>query len=61
MVTSPKGLGPEKDYTGEASGTYKKQTSSLVREGAPGKQDLSKNNKYLVMSRRWGSTPRLID
>jgi hypothetical protein len=33
MVTSPKGLGPKKDYAG--SSMYKRPTRLLVREGAP--------------------------
>jgi hypothetical protein len=35
MVTSPKGLGPEKDYAGEGQQHIKRQTHPLVREGAP--------------------------
>jgi hypothetical protein len=34
MVTSPKGLGPEKGYLARASSIYKSQTRPLVREGA---------------------------
>jgi hypothetical protein len=33
------GFGPEKDYAGETSSIYKRQTRPLVREGAPQKQD----------------------
>jgi hypothetical protein len=63
MVTSAKGLGPEKDYAGEDQQPIKRQTRPLVIEGAPEKQDskVSKSNKHLVMSPRWGSTPRLTD
>jgi hypothetical protein len=39
MVASPKGLGPEKSAMERASSIYKRQTSPLVREGAPQKQD----------------------
>jgi hypothetical protein len=39
MVTSPKGLGPEKDYAGEGNSIYKRQTRPLVGEGFPQKQD----------------------
>jgi hypothetical protein len=38
MVTSQKGLGPEKDYAGEDQQYAKRQTRHLVREGAPEKQ-----------------------
>jgi hypothetical protein len=43
---------------------YTRQTRPLVREGAPQKQDRNCQiviTKYLVMSPRWGSTPRLTD
>jgi hypothetical protein len=36
MVTSPLGLGPERDYT---ISIYKRQTHPPVREGAPQNQD----------------------
>jgi hypothetical protein len=39
MVTSPKGLRPEKDYTGEGQQHIKRQIRPLSREGAPEKQD----------------------
>jgi hypothetical protein len=39
MVTSPKGLRPEKDYAGEGQQHIKRQASPLVREGAPQKHD----------------------
>jgi hypothetical protein len=39
MVTSPKRLGPENDYTARTSIIYKTQTRPLVREDAPQKQD----------------------
>jgi hypothetical protein len=50
MVSSPKGLGPEKDCAGKASSMYKRQTRPLVREGSPQKQgrNCQKINKYLV-------------
>jgi hypothetical protein len=34
MVTSPKGLGPDKNYAGEGQSIYRRQTRPLVREGA---------------------------
>jgi hypothetical protein len=34
MVTSPKGLGPEKDCAGKGQNIYKRHTRPLVREGA---------------------------
>jgi hypothetical protein len=57
------GLGPEKDYAGEdQQHIFKRQTRSLVREGASEKQDHNcQRVKYLVMNPRWGSTPRLTD
>jgi hypothetical protein len=39
MVTSSKGLGPEKDYAGEGQQYIQKQTRTLVRESAPPEQD----------------------
>jgi hypothetical protein len=39
MVTSPTGLGTEKDYAGEGRLHIQKHTRPLVREGAPEKQD----------------------
>jgi hypothetical protein len=36
---SPKGLGPRKTALARASGTYKRQTCPLVREGAPRNQE----------------------
>jgi hypothetical protein len=41
MVTSAKGLRPEKYYAGEDQQHIKRQTRPLVREGAPEKQDLN--------------------
>jgi hypothetical protein len=35
MVTSAKGLRPEKDYAGEGQKHIKRQTRPLFREGAP--------------------------
>jgi hypothetical protein len=63
MVASPTGIWPEKEYAGEGQQHIKK-TRPLVREGAPHKQDRNcqrVSNNYLVMSPRWGSTPRLTD
>jgi hypothetical protein len=39
MVSSPKGLGPEKDCAGKDQQHIKRQTRPLVREGAPQEQD----------------------
>jgi hypothetical protein len=39
MVTSPKGLGPRKDYAGEVQQHIQKIDRPLVREGVPQKQD----------------------
>jgi hypothetical protein len=39
MVTRPKGLGPEKDYAGEAQQHIKRETRPLVREDVPQKED----------------------
>jgi hypothetical protein len=39
MVTSPKGLGPEKDCAGKGQQHIKRKTRLLVREGAPQKQN----------------------
>jgi hypothetical protein len=48
------GLRPKKDYAGK--------THPLVREDAPKSKTVTFNsNKYLAMSPRWGSTPRLTD
>jgi hypothetical protein len=59
MVSSPKGLGPEKDYAGKGQ-RHMTDLSSRQR-GRPTKSrpQLPKSNKHLVMSPRWGSTPRL--
>jgi hypothetical protein len=45
MVTSPKGLGPEKDYVGEGQLHIQKTDPSSRQRGRP----------------RWGSTLRLTD
>jgi hypothetical protein len=47
-----------------ASSIHKRQARPLVREGAPQKQARDCQiviAKYLAMSPRWGSTPRLTD
>jgi hypothetical protein len=61
MVMSAKGLRPEKDCAGEDQQNKKKYRSVLSSERAPQKNKTVtvKSNKYLVMSPRWGSTPRL--
>jgi hypothetical protein len=53
--------GSTRDYIRRSQ--QQRQTHPLVREGAPPKtkQKLSNSNKYLVMSPRWGSAPRLTD
>jgi hypothetical protein len=63
MVTIPKGLGAERDYAGEGQQHIKKTDPSSCQRGRPTKTrpQLSESNKYLVMSPRWGSTPRLTD
>jgi hypothetical protein len=51
MVSSPKGLGPEKDCAGKGQ----QQTRPLVREDAPQEQDRNSHtsNKDLVVSPKW--------
>jgi hypothetical protein len=63
MVTSPKGLGPEKDCTGKDQKHIQKINPSSRQRGRPTKArpKLSKSNKYLVTSSRWDSTPRVTD
>jgi hypothetical protein len=63
MVARSKGLGPEKDCAGEYQQHIQKTDPSSRQRGRPTKTKpkLSNNNKYLVMSPRWGSTPRLTD
>jgi hypothetical protein len=39
MVSSPKGLGPEKVCAGKDQQNIKKQTRPLVREGVPQEED----------------------
>jgi hypothetical protein len=53
MVSSPKGLGPEKDCAGK--GQQQGHTRPLVTEGAPQEQDRNchTSNKDLVVSPRW--------
>jgi hypothetical protein len=51
MVTRPKGLGPEKDYAGENQQHIKRQTRSLVREGAPEKPDSNCQRVINIWSR----------
>jgi hypothetical protein len=60
----PRDSDPRKIALGRPSSIYKRQTRPFVREGAPQKQDRNCQiviAKYLVMSPRWGSTPRLTD
>jgi hypothetical protein len=49
---------PRKTTLARTSSIRKGQTRSLVTKSRP---KLSKSNKYLVMSPRWDSTPRVID
>jgi hypothetical protein len=58
----PRDSDPRKTALGRPSNIYKRQLRPLVRKGAPQKQDRNCQTviaKYLVMSLRWGSTPRL--
>jgi hypothetical protein len=60
----PRDSDPRKTELGRPSSIYNRQTRPLVREGAPQKQDRNCQiviAKYLVMSPRWASTPRLTD
>jgi hypothetical protein len=41
MVTSPKGIGPEKDYAVENQQHIKRQTHPVVREDAPKKKTIT--------------------
>jgi hypothetical protein len=63
MVTSQKGLGPQKTTLARTSSIYKRQSRHLARKGAPEKQNhkCQKSNKYLAMSPRWGSIQGFID
>jgi hypothetical protein len=63
MVTSPKGIEPEKDYAGEDQQHTQTRDPSSRQRRRPTKTRpyLSKSNKYLVMSPRWGSTPRFTN
>jgi hypothetical protein len=63
MVTSPKELGPEKDYAGEEQQHIQKTEPSSRQRGrsTEARPYLSKSDEYLVMILRWGSTPRLTD
>jgi hypothetical protein len=62
MVMSAKGSDPRKTALARTS-RIKKYRSVLSSERAPQKNKTVtvKSNKYLVMSPRWGSTPRLTD
>jgi hypothetical protein len=60
----PRDKGPRKTALARTNSIYKRQIRPLVREGASEKQDHTCQrviNTYLVMSPRWGSTPRLTD
>jgi hypothetical protein len=60
----PRNSEPRKTALGRPSSIYKRRTRPLVREGAPQKQDHNCQiviAKYLVMSPRWGSIPRITD
>jgi hypothetical protein len=61
MVMSPKGLGLEKKCAGEGQQHILKTDTSSRQKGCSIKTrtSLSKSNKYLVMSPRWGSTRSL--
>jgi hypothetical protein len=60
----PRDSDARKTAVGRPTSIYKRQTRPLVREGATQKQDRNCQiviAKYLVMSPRWGSNPRLSD
>jgi hypothetical protein len=59
MVASPKGLGPEKLWQAPAAYTKDRPVLSSERALHKNKTELSNSNKYLVMSPRWGSTPKI--
>jgi hypothetical protein len=63
MVTSPRRLGPEKDYAGEVQQHMQKTDPSSRQRGRPtnARPEPPKSNKYVAISVRWGSTPRLTD
>jgi hypothetical protein len=64
MVASTRGLGPEKDCVRKTQQHIQKTDPSSRQRGRPTKQDRNCQivmAKYLVMSPRWGSTPRLTD
>jgi hypothetical protein len=59
MITSPKGVGPEKDYAGEGQQHIQKTDSSYRQRGRPHKKQ--DRNCQRVINIFWGSTPRLTD
>jgi hypothetical protein len=64
MIASTKKFGREKGCVGKTQQHIQRQTRPLVREGALQKQYRNCQiviAKYLVMSPRWGSTPKLTD
>jgi hypothetical protein len=63
MIANPRGLGPEKDCAGKDRQHIQNTDPSFRQRGRPTKtrRQLSNSNKYLVVSPRWGSTPRLTD
>jgi hypothetical protein len=64
MVSSPKGLGPEKDCAGKGPQHIRKDRPVLSSERAPHEDKtvtVTHSNKYLVEGPRWGLTPRLTD
>jgi hypothetical protein len=56
MVASPKGLGPENAGKGQRGSSSRQR-----RRPTKTRPQLSNRIKYLVMSPRWGSIPRLTD
>jgi hypothetical protein len=63
MVAKPLELGPENDCAGKDQQHIQKTYPSSRQRRRPTKTrpQLVNSNKYLVMSPRWGSTPRLTD
>jgi hypothetical protein len=58
MVTSPKGLGPEKDCPGEGQQRIQKIDSSSRQRGRPTKRLTVSRNVSLTLTIRLGGPPR---
>jgi hypothetical protein len=64
MVASTKGLRPKKDLRWQGPAAYIRDRPDLSSERAPHRKEDRKgqdSNTYLIMSTRWGSTPRFTD